>query len=204
MIDRRYRPLEIAMRTMLLSALAVCGIALSAQAEKAPKADPKVPAVLNFEMKDIEGNDVKLSKYAGKVILFVNVASKCGLTPQYDALQAMHEKYSKEGLVVIGVPANEFNKQEPGTNVQIKEFCTKEYGVKFPMMAKVVVKGKGISPLYEHLTSKTTNPKFAGDIKWNFTKFLVNKKGEVVGRFEPRTAPDAKEVIEAIEAELKK
>ena len=192
------------MRTMLLSALAVCGIALSAQAEKAPKADPKVPAVLNFEMKDIEGNDVKLSKYAGKVILFVNVASKCGLTPQYDALQAMHEKYSKEGLVVIGVPANEFNKQEPGTNVQIKEFCTKEYGVKFPMLAKVVVKGKGISPLHEHLTSKTTNPKFAGDIKWNFTKFLVNKKGEVVGRFEPRTAPDAKEVIEAIEAELKK
>ena len=150
------------------------------------------------------GKDVKLSKYKGKVILFVNVASKCGLTPQYDALQALNDKYAKEGFVVIGVPANEFGKQEPGTNVQIKEFCTKEYGVKFPMLAKVVVKGDGISPLYQFLTSKETNPKFAGEIKWNFTKFLINKKGEVVGRFEPRIAPDAKEVTEAVEAALKK
>ena len=192
------------MRTLTLSALVLCAIAFSARAEDAPKADPKVPAVLNFEMKDIDGKDVKLSKYKGKVILFVNVASKCGLTPQYDALQALNDKYTKEGFVVIGVPANEFGKQEPGSNVQIKEFCTKEYGVKFPMMAKVVVKGDGISPLYKHLTSKTTNPKFAGDIKWNFTKFLVNKDGEVVARFEPRIAPDAKEVTEAIEAALKK
>ena len=192
------------MRTMVLSALALCGIAYSARAEDAAKADPKVPPVLKFEMKDLDGKDAKLSKYAGKVILFVNVASKCGLTPQYDALQALQDKYAKEGFVVIGVPANEFGKQEPGTNVQIKEFCTKEYGVKFPMLAKVVVKGDGISPLYQFLTSKETNPKFAGEIKWNFTKFLVNKKGEVVARFEPRTTPDSKDVTEAIEAELKK
>jgi len=189
---------------MMLSALALCGIAYSAWAEDAAKADPKVPPVLKFEMKDLDGKDAKLSKYAGKVILFVNVASKCGLTPQYDALQTLQDKYAKEGFVVIGVPANEFGKQEPGTNVQIKEFCTKEYGVKFPMLAKVVVKGKGICPLYAHLTSKETDPKFAGEIKWNFTKFLVNKKGEVVARFEPRTTPDAKDVTEAIEAELKK
>ena len=192
------------MRTKLLSALAVCAIGFSARAEDKAKADPKVPAILNFEMKDIDGKDIKLSKYAGKVILFVNVASKCGLTPQYDALQALNDKYTKEGFVVIGVPANEFGKQEPGTNVEIKEFCTKEYGVKFPMLAKVVVKGKDISPLYEYLTSKETNPKFGGDIKWNFTKFLVNKKGEVVARFEPATKPDAKQVTEAVEAALKK
>ena len=192
------------MRTMLLSALALCAIACSARAEETKKADAKVPAVLNFEMKDIDGKDVKLSKYAGKVILFVNVASECGLTPQYDALQALHDKYSKEGFVVIGVPSNEFGGQEPGTNGQIKEFCTTKYGVKFPMLAKVVVKGKGISPLYKHLTSKETDPKFGGDIKWNFTKFLVNKKGEVVARFEPRIKPDSSEVTEAVEAELKK
>jgi glutathione peroxidase len=192
------------MRTTMLSALALCAIAFSARAEETKKAAPKVPAVLNFEMKDIDGKDVKLSKYAGKVILFVNVASKCGLTPQYDALQALQDKYSKQGFVVIGVPANEFGGQEPGTNNEIKEFCTKEYNVKFPMLGKVVVKGKGISPLYQFLTSKETDPKFAGDIKWNFTKFLVNKKGEVVARFEPRVKPDSKEVTEAIEAALKK
>ncbi len=191
------------MRMLSLSALALCAVVFSARAEDKAKADPKVPAVLNFEMKDIDGKDVKLSKYAGKVILFVNVASKCGKTPQYDALQAINEKYTKQGFVVIGIPANEFGKQEKGTNAQIKEFCTKEYGVKFPMMAKVVAKGEGICPLYKHLTSKTTNPKFGGDIKWNFTKFLVNKKGEVVARFEPDTTPDSTEVIEAIETALK-
>ena len=188
------------MRTMALSALALCLASTSPRAEEAPK----VPAVLNFEMKDIDGKEVKLSKYAGKVILFVNVASKCGLTPQYDALQALQDKYAKEGFVVIGVPANEFGEQEPGSNEEIKAFCTKEYGVKFPILGKVVVKGKGISPLYEYLTSKETNPKFGGEIKWNFTKFLVNKKGEVVARFEPRIKPDSKDVTQAIEAELKK
>jgi glutathione peroxidase len=164
----------------------------------------KTPAVLNFKMKDIDGKDVDLAAYKGKVVMFVNVASKCGLTPQYEQLQALHDKYAGKGLVIIGVPANEFGKQEPGTNKQIKEFCTSEYKVKFPMLAKAVVKGKGICPLYEHLTSEKTNPKFAGSIKWNFTKFLISKDGEVVNRFEPRVSPEAKEVVEAVEAELKK
>ena len=164
----------------------------------------KTPAVLNFKMKDLDGKEVDLAKYKGKVVLFVNVASKCGLTPQYKQLQALHDKFADKGLVIIGVPANEFLSQEPGTNAQIKEFCTSEYNVKFPMLAKVVVKGKGICPLYDHLTSEKTNPKFSGDIKWNFTKFLVNKDGEIVNRFEPRTSPDAKDVVGAIEAELKK
>jgi glutathione peroxidase len=164
----------------------------------------KTPAVLNFKMKDLDGKEVDLGQYKGKVVMFVNVASKCGLTPQYKQLQALHDKYAEKGLVIVGVPANEFLAQEPGTNAQIKEFCTDKYGVKFPMLAKVVVKGKGICPLYEHLTSEKTNPKFAGDIKWNFTKFLIGKDGEVVNRFEPTVKPDAKAVIDAIEAELKK
>jgi glutathione peroxidase len=160
--------------------------------------------VFRYTMKSLDGKDVDLAKYQGKVVLIVNVASKCGLTPQYEQLQKLHDTYSTKGLVIIGVPANEFLSQEPGTDKEIAEFCTKEYGVKFPMLSKVVVKGKGICPLYEHLTSKKTNPKFGGEIKWNFTKFLINKNGEIVNRFEPRVAPDAKQVIAAIEAELNK
>src|SRR5262249_39236018 len=148
--------------------------------------------------------EVDLSKYQGKVIMFVNVASKCGLTPQYKQLQALYEKYEKEGLVIIGIPANEFGVQEPGTDKEISEFCTTKYKVTFPMMSKVVVKGEGIAPLYEHLTSKKTNPKCSGDITWNFEKFIVNRKGEIVARFVPRTTPDDKKVIAVIEAELKK
>jgi glutathione peroxidase len=134
----------------------------------------------------------------------VNVASECGLTPQYKELQTLHEKYAKEGLAIVGVPANEFGSQEPGSNAEIAKFCSTNYNVKFDMLGKVVVKGKGICPLYKFLTSKDTDPKFAGPIAWNFTKFLVGKNGEVVNRFEPKTKPDAPEVISAIEAELKK
>lgn len=161
------------------------------------------PAALNFKMKSIDGKEVDLSKYQGKVVLFVNVASECGLTPQYKQLQALHQKYAKDGLAIIGVPANEFGAQEPGTDQEISKFCSTRYGVEFDLLSKVVVKGEGICPLYKFLTGKESNPKFAGDIKWNFTKFLLNRKGEVVARFEPRVSPDAKEVIDAIEAELK-
>jgi glutathione peroxidase len=138
---------------------------VSVRADDKVKGEKKVPPVLNFTLKSIDGKDVNLSQYQGKVVLFVNVASKCGLTPQYKDLQGLHDKYAKEGLVIIGVPANEFGAQEPGTNEEIAKFCETNYSVKFPMMAKVVVKGKGISPLYQHLTSKDTNPKFAGEIK---------------------------------------
>jgi glutathione peroxidase len=165
-------------------------------------ADKKVPAALDFTMKDINGKDVNLATYHGKVILLVNVASECGLTGQYKELQAIYEKYSKDGLVVIGVPANEFGAQEPGTDAEIKAFCEKNYKVTFPMMAKVVVKGKGICPLYDYLTNKTEK-KFQGPIGWNFAKFLIGRNGEVVGRFDPRTAPDDKSIVEAIEKELK-
>jgi glutathione peroxidase len=168
----------------------------------AQAAETKAPA-LNFKMKDIDGKEVDLNKYKGKVVMFVNVASKCGLTPQYKALQALHDKYADKGLVIIGVPANEFLKQEPGTNAEIKEFCTSKYKVTFPMLAKVVVKGKGIAPLYEYLTTKT-DKKFQGDIEWNFAKFVVGREGVVVARFKPTVKPDAKAVTEAIEKELMK
>lgn len=171
----------------------------TAAAEKNDKA-----GVLNFEMKSLAGKPVELSKYQGKVVLIVNVASQCGLTPQYQQLQKLHDKYSDKGLVVLGFPANEFGKQEPGTDGEIAQFCQKNYGVTFDMFSKVVVKGEGQCPLYQFLTSKETNPKFAGEIKWNFEKFLVNKNGEIINRFDPPVKPDAPEVVSAIEAELGK
>ena len=189
------------MRFLLTLAVLATAPALIVAADKA---DAKVPPVLNFKMKSIDGKDVDLSKFQGKVVMFVNVASKCGLTPQYKGLQEVYDKYGKDGLVIIGVPANEFGKQEPGSDAEISKFCTDKYSVTFPMLSKVVVKGKGITPLYEYLTSKETDPKFAGEIKWNFTKFLISRKGEIVHRFEPRVKPNAEEVTSAIEAELKK
>ena len=179
----------------------VAGSVLAADKEKG---DKKVAPVLDFKMKGIGGKEVELSQYQGKVVLFVNVASKCGLTPQYEGLEKLHEKYGKDGLVIIGVPANEFGKQEPGSDAQIEKFCSTKYGVKFVMLSKVVVKGDGICPLYNFLTSKETNGKFAGPITWNFEKFLVGRNGEVVSRFAPRVEPEDAKVTDAIEAELKK
>jgi glutathione peroxidase len=188
----------------LFAALAVFALAGVATAEE-KKGDTKVPEVLNFKMKSLDGKDVDLSKYKGKVVLFVNVASKCGLTDgQYKGLQQLHEKYAKDGLAIVGVPANEFGKQEPGTDKEISEFCTTKYNVKFDMLSKVVVKGDDIAPLYKHLTDKKTNPKFGGEIKWNFTKFLIDKSGQVVGRFEPRVDPLSDEVVRAVEGEVLK
>ncbi len=168
------------------------------------KGDKKVPPVLNFKMKKLDGSPVDLADYKGKVVLFVNVASECGLTKQYKPLEALHEKYGKDGLAIIGVPANEFGSQEPGSNKEIAEFCKKNYGVKFDMLEKVVVKGDGICPLYKFLTSKETDPKFPGDITWNFEKFLVSRNGEVVARFAPKVDPMSPEVVSAVEAELAK
>jgi glutathione peroxidase len=161
-----------------------------------------VPAVLSFKMKDLAGKDVDLARYQGKVILLVNVASQCGYTPQYQGLEALHEKHGKDGLVVLGVPCNDFGGQEPGSNDEISKFCKTKYGVKFDMLAKVAVKGDRQVPLYKHLTSKDTNPRFSGPIRWNFTKFLIGRKGDIVGRFEPSLAPEAKDLVSAIETEL--
>lgn len=184
--------------------LFVCVVVMSPLILAEEKGARKVPAVLNFKMQTLDGQPVELSKYQGKVVLFVNVASECGLTPQYKGLQALHERYAKQGLAIVGVPANEFGGQEPGSNAQIAAFCKKNYGVTFDMLAKVVVDGKDICPLYRYLTSKETNPKFGGPLKWNFTKFLIGRDGQVIGRFEPNIEPEAKELVEAIEAALAK
>lgn len=164
----------------------------------------KPAGVLDFEMKSLTGKPIELKQYQGKVVLIVNVASQCGLTPQYEQLQKLYDKYSGKGLAVLGFPANEFGKQEPGTDGEIAQFCQKNYGVTFDMFSKVVVKGDGQCPLYQFLTSKETNPKFPGDIQWNFEKFLVNRQGEVIQRFAPPVRPDAPEVVSAIEAALAK
>jgi glutathione peroxidase len=158
--------------------------------------------VYQFEAKTIDGKAKRLGDYEGKVILIVNVASQCGLTPQYAGLEQLHETYGPKGLAVLGFPANEFGAQEPGTNDEIKAFCSTRYDVKFDMFAKVKVKGAGIDPLFAFLTGADTNPKFAGDIKWNFNKFLIGKRGEVLARFEPQVDPMSPELKSAIEKAL--
>jgi glutathione peroxidase len=160
--------------------------------------------IYDFTMKSIDGQPVSLGAYSGKVVLLVNVASKCGFTPQYAGLEAVYEKYKDRGLVIVGIPANNFMQQEPGTNEEIKKFCSNKYNVTFPMMSKVSVLGDDKTPLYTFLTSKDTNPQYAGDIKWNFTKFLFDRSGKPVARFEPATTPDSPEVTAAIEAALGK
>jgi glutathione peroxidase len=158
--------------------------------------------VYDFEATTIDGSPKKLSDYQGKVTLIVNVASQCGMTPQYAGLQSLQEQYAPRGFAVLGFPANEFGAQEPGTNEQIKSFCSTRYSVTFDMFAKVKVKGPGIDPLFVFLTSGETDPKFSGDIKWNFNKFLVGKHGDVLARFEPKVDPTSPEVKAAIEKAL--
>ncbi len=196
MIDRMTAYSSLAALFGLAFGMASWAVVAADEAAKQPA------SVLDFHAKDINGTDVPLSKYQGKVLLIVNTASQCGLTPQYKALEADYEKYKDQGLEVLGFPANEFGKQEPGTNEEIKEFCSSKYKVTFPMFSKIVVKGEGIHPLYDFLTSEKTNPKFAGKIGWNFAKFLVNRKGEVIARFDPQVKPDSPEVIGAIEKAL--
>jgi glutathione peroxidase len=162
----------------------------------------KVAPALNFAPKNIDGKTVNLGRYQGSVILVVNVASKCGFTPQYAGLQKLYTQYKDKGFVILGFPANDFLQQEPGTNQEIKTFCTSKYNVTFPMFSKIVVKGKGQDPFYKFLTDKQTDPKFSGDIGWNFTKFLINRKGEIVARFDTKIDPSAPEVSAAIQKEL--
>ncbi len=159
-------------------------------------------SVLDIPLKDIDGKDTSLAAYKGKVLLVVNVASQCGLTPQYEALQALQEKYKDQGLVVCGFPCNDFGAQEPGTNAEIKVFCVENYKVSFPMFDKVHVKGAEQHPLYAALTGK--EGAFPGNVKWNFGKFLIGRDGAPLKRFEPQTEPSDAEVTSAIEGALAK
>lgn len=184
--------------TLLASMLALtCSTLIAGQDDK-----KSVPPVLDRTMKSLDGKDVDLSKYKGKVLLIVNTASKCGATPQYKDLQSLHEKYKDKGLVVLGFPCNQFGAQEPGTSVQISEFCTKNYGVTFDMFNKIDVNGKDADPLYKYLTSQNTKPKSSGPISWNFEKFVIGRDGDIAARFPTRTNPQSKEVVSTIEAEL--
>jgi glutathione peroxidase len=159
--------------------------------------------VYEFTMNSIEGAPMPLAKFEGKVMLIVNVASKCGFTPQYEGLEAVYEKYKDQGFVIVGFPANNFMGQEPGTNEEIKTFCSTKYNVKFPLYSKISVKGEDKAPLYQFLTDTAANPKTGGEIKWNFTKFLVDRNGKVIARFESPVKPDSPEVTAAIEKALK-
>jgi glutathione peroxidase len=159
-------------------------------------------SIYDFTVNDIDGNEVSLESYRGKVILIVNVASKCGFTSQYEGLQSLYEKYKDRGFVVLGFPANNFFGQEPGTDQEIKDFCTLNFGVSFPVFSKISVKGKDIHPLYRYLTSKKTNPEFGGSIKWNFNKFLVDREGKIAARFQSKQTPESSALVEALESLL--
>lgn len=161
-------------------------------------------SVHEFSLKAIDGKVTPLANYKGKVVMIVNVASRCGYTPQYTQLEAVYEKYKDQGLVILGFPANNFMGQEPGTDEEIKTFCSTKYNVTFPLFSKISVKGDDKAPLYQFLTDKTANPTTGGEIGWNFTKFLVDRNGKVIQRFDTKVKPDAPEVIAAIEAALKK
>ncbi|MCX3286775.1 MULTISPECIES: glutathione peroxidase [Streptomyces] len=157
---------------------------------------------LDVEIGALQGGPADLSQYAGKAVLVVNVASKCGLTPQYTGLEKLHEQYAGRGFSVLGVPCNQFLGQEPGSADEIAEFCSATYGVTFPMTEKVEVNGEGRHPLYDRLTGFADAEGHSGDIRWNFEKFLIGRDGQVVARFSPQTEPDAAEVVAAIEAQL--
>ena len=158
-------------------------------------------SIYSFTFKDIDGNETNFEKYEGNVLLIVNVASKCGYTPQYEGLQKIYEDYKDQGLVIVGFPANNFKGQEPGSNEDIKQFCTLEYGVEFPMASKVSVIGDDQDPIFSYLTN-LPNQDFDGDIKWNFEKFLINKDGELVRRFRSSVKPESEELTSAIESLL--
>ena len=157
-------------------------------------------SIYGIPLKDIDGKDTSLKPYQGKVMLVVNVASKCGFTPQYKDLEAIYQKYKDQGLTVLGFPCNQFGGQEPGTDAQIKEFCSSKYSVTFPLFDKIEVNGANRNPLYVMLAGKDSP--VAGDIKWNFTKFLVSRDGKILKRFESKVKPDSPEVTQAIEAAL--
>ena len=159
---------------------------------------------LNFKAKTIDGETVDLEKYEGNVILVVNVASKCGLTGQYEGLQELYSKHKEDGFLVLGFPCNQFAGQEPGSEADIKSFCKSRYDVTFPMFSKVDVNGSEAAPFFKYLTSKEVKPVGNGDVSWNFEKFLIDRDGNLIHRFSPNTEPTDPVLVKAIEAELKK
>jgi glutathione peroxidase len=206
------RPLLVAAGVFTISlgsaALVLAAAALGKDVIKEPtkmpakKSEAQPASPLDFKVKTIDGQPQDLSQFKGKVVLFVNTASKCGLTPQYKGLQALYDKYKGQGLVIVGFPANNFGGQEPGTEAEIKQFCTSKYDVTFPMMSKISVKGDDKHPLYKYLTEGPAGEDFAGDVEWNFAKFLIDRNGNVIARFTSRTKPEEPQVSATIEKAL--
>lgn len=194
------------MRAILSIATVVTVVFAAVAADKKAEDDTAAgqPAsVLDFTVKDIDGKDVKLAdQYAGKVLLIVNTASKCGYTPQYEDLEAVYKKYHDKGFEVLAFPSNDFGAQEPGSETEIKEFCSTKYNVTFPLFSKIPVKGEAKAPLYAYITDTAKNPSTGGEIKWNFTKFLVDRDGKIIARYEPKVKPTDAEVTGAIEKVL--
>lgn len=178
------------MKTIALLATLIAMTTIAAHAE----------SIYDIKLKDIDGKDTTLAAYKGKVVLIVNVASRCGYTPQYKGLEATYEKFKGKGFVVLGFPCNQFGSQEPGTNEEIKQFCSSKYNVTFPLFDKIDVNGANRSPLYVTLAGKDSP--FPGDIKWNFNKFLIGKDGKIVKRFDSKVAPESEELTKEIEAAL--
>lgn len=194
-----------AVMLVMLGVPALLAAEPTTQPSTQPSIDPGgMPQVFQFTMKSLAGNDVNLAQYKGKVVLIVNTASKCGNTPQYAGLEDLYKKYGGQGFVILGFPSNDFHQQEPGTDAEISEFCTKNYGVTFDMFSKVDVKGDNMCPLYKYLTGTDTDKQFPGDITWNFEKFLIARDGTIAARFKPKVQPQSPEVVSAIEAELAK
>ena len=189
----------IGLAVMLAAGLTV--VALSRANDKTETATV-ANSIYDFSLKNIDGKETSLADYRGKVVLVVNVASRCGFTPQYEGLEKVYLKYKDRGLVILGFPANNFGGQEPGSNEEIKSFCSLKYNVTFPMFTKISVKGDDIHPLYKYLTDKQSDPQFGGDVKWNFNKFLIGRDGKIIGRFEPAVKPESPEVAQAIEHAL--
>ena len=160
-------------------------------------------SLYDLKTETLQGTPADLGAYRGKVTLVVNTASECGYTPQYEGLQKIYDQYKDRGFVVLGFPANNFMGQEPGTEAEIKEFCTLKYNVTFPMFSKISVTGSDQHPLYGYLANKATNPEFPGDISWNFNKFLIDKNGKIVGRWGSKDKPEDEAVTRAVEAQLK-
>ncbi|MCC6795851.1 MAG: glutathione peroxidase [Candidatus Hydrogenedentes bacterium] len=191
----------------LISYLGIALVAFGALAadekKDAKEANVAPTSVLDFTVKDIDGKEVKLAdKYKGKVLVIVNTASKCGYTKQYDDLEAIYKKYHGQGLEVLAFPSNDFGQQEPGTNEEIKQFCSSKHSVTFPLFSKIPVKGDQKEPLYAYLTDSTKNPATGGDIGWNFTKFLVGRDGKIIARYESKVKPTDTEMTEAVEKAL--
>ncbi|TFG63338.1 MAG: glutathione peroxidase [Spirochaetales bacterium] len=187
------------MKKITMAIIVLASIGISAIAQDGGKTKM---SIYDFTLIDINGKDVNLHDLQGKVVMLVNVASKCGFTPQYKGLETLYEKYKDRGFVILGFPANNFLGQEPGTDAQIQEFCSLTYGVSFPMFGKISVRGRDIHPLYKYLTDKKANPEFGGNITWNFNKFLIGRDGSIINRFASKDEPLSQTIVQAVEGAL--